>query len=136
MSVLLLLAVALLVLLNAFFVMGEYALVRSRRSKLEADRDEGRRGAGLALRQVDDISEYISTCQVGITFTSIGIGALGEPTVAALLREPLGQVLSQAVAIVVAGVVAYLLITSVHITEGEIVPKLAGPLAVFKLAAD
>ena len=124
MSVLLLSAVALLVLFNAFFVMGEYALVRSRRSKLEADRDEGRRGAGLALRQVDDISEYISTCQVGITFTSIGIGALGEPTVAALLREPLGEVVSQAVAIVVASVVAYLLITSVHITEGEIVPKL------------
>jgi magnesium and cobalt exporter, CNNM family len=123
-SALLLTAVGLLVLLNAFFVMGEYALVRSRRSKLEAARDEGKRGAALALHQVDDISEYISTCQVGITFTSIGIGALGEPTVAALLRAPLGQVLGQAVAIVVAGVVAYLLITSVHITEGEIVPKL------------
>jgi CBS domain containing-hemolysin-like protein len=73
---------------------------------------------------VDDISEYISTCQVGITFTSIGIGALGEPTVAGLLREPLGEALGHAVAIVVASVVAYLLITSVHITEGEIVPKL------------
>jgi magnesium and cobalt exporter, CNNM family len=104
--------------------MGEYALVRSRRSKLETARDEGKRGAALALRQVDDISEYISTCQVGITFTSIGIGAVGEPTVAGLLRGPLGGVLSQGVAIVVSSAVAYLLITSVHITEGEIVPKL------------
>jgi CBS domain containing-hemolysin-like protein len=123
-TVLLLVAVGLLVALNAFFVSAEYALVRSRRSKLEAARDDGQRGAALALEQLDDISDYISTCQVGITFTSIGIGALGEPTVANLLEKPLGGLLGHAVAVVVAAGLAYVLITSAHITEGELVPKI------------
>jgi CBS domain containing-hemolysin-like protein len=123
-SVLLLALVGLLVLLNAFFVASEYALVRSRRAKLEADREDGVRGAALALRQIDEISDYISTSQVGITMTSIGIGALGEPTVADLLEDPLGGPLAHGAAVVIAGVVAYLLITSAHITVGEIVPKL------------
>jgi len=77
MTALLLVLTALLIALNAFFVMGEYALVRSRRSRLETMREEGLRGAALALREIDEIGDYISTVQVGITFTSIGIGALG-----------------------------------------------------------
>ena len=78
MSPALLILVAALIAANAFFVIAEYTLVRSRRPRLEAARDEGRRGAALALRQIDNINEYISTCQVGITMASIGIGALGE----------------------------------------------------------
>jgi magnesium and cobalt exporter, CNNM family len=123
-TVILLVAVGLLIGLNAFFVAAEYSLVRSRRARLEAARDEGMRGAALALRQLDEISEYISTCQVGITFTSIGIGALGEPTIARLLEEPLGSILGHAVAVVAAAALAYLLITGAHITEGELVPKI------------
>jgi CBS domain containing-hemolysin-like protein len=121
---LLLFAVALLVLLNGFFVAGEYALVRSRRSKLEAARDEGAKNAEGALAQIEDISDYISAAQVGITFTSIGIGAVGEPAVAHLLEPALGGPLSHGAAVIVAGAVAYLLITSAHIIVGEIVPKL------------
>ena len=124
MSILLLIAVALLVLLNGFFVIAEYSLVRSRKSKLEAQRDEGLRGAALALRQLDGISEYISACQVGITMCSIGIGALGEPTVANLLDDPLGGPLAHGVAVVIAGFIAYLVITVAHIVAGELVPKL------------
>jgi CBS domain containing-hemolysin-like protein len=123
-TILLLIAVALLVLLNGFFVSAEYSLVRSRKSKLESQRDEGLRGAALALRQLDGISEYISACQVGITMCSIGIGALGEPTVANLLDGPLGGPLAHGVAIVVAGAIAYLVITITHIVAGELVPKL------------
>ena len=88
MTALLLFFTALLIALNAFFVAGEYALVRSRRSRLEALKDEGARGATLALEQVDEIGDYISAVQVEITMTSIGIGALGEPVLADLL-EPL-----------------------------------------------
>jgi CBS domain containing-hemolysin-like protein len=77
-TALLLIAVFVLVLVNAFFVIAEYSLVRSRRPKLEAAKDEGLRGAALALDQLDNINEYISACQVGITLTSIGIGAVGE----------------------------------------------------------
>lgn len=110
--------------MNAFFVMGEYALVRSRRAKLEAARDEGRRGAALALDQIERINEYISTCQVGITLTSLGVGAVGEPTVAHLLEPVFGGALSHGVSVVISVVIAYLLITSAHITIGELVPKI------------
>jgi CBS domain containing-hemolysin-like protein len=123
-TALLLIAVVLLLFLNAFFVIGEYALVRSRRSKLETARDESRRGAALALAQVDDINEYISTCQVGITLTSIGIGAVGEPAVAHLLEPVFGGPVSHGVAVAAAVILAYLLITSAHITVGELVPKI------------
>ena len=124
MTALLLIAVFGLVLLNAFFVVAEYSLVRSRRPKLEAAKEEGLRGAGLALEQLDNINEYISACQVGITLTSIGIGAVGEPVVADLLEPVLGGPLAHGAAVAISVIVAYLLITSVHITIGELVPKL------------
>jgi len=79
---------ALLIVLNAFFVVAEYALVRARHSRLELAAEEGRRGAKLALRQLDHINEYISTCQVGNTMASIGIGAVGETGLAHLLDHP------------------------------------------------
>ena len=124
MTALLLIAVVVLVLINAFFVIAEYSLVRSRRPKLEAAKEEGLRGAALALEQIDHINEYISACQVGITLTSIGIGALGEPSIANLLEPVLGGPLAHGAAVAISVIVAYLLITSVHITIGELVPKL------------
>jgi CBS domain containing-hemolysin-like protein len=124
MTALLLVLTALLIALNAFFVMGEYALVRSRRSRLEAMREEGARGAGLALRQIDHIGDYISTVQVGITMTSIGIGALGEPVLAKLFEDPFGNVVGHGLAVGGAVTIAYLIITSAHIVAGELVPKL------------
>jgi len=124
MTALLLVLTALLIAMNAFFVAGEYALVRSRRARMEALKDEGARGAALALTQIDDISDYISAVQVGITMTSIGIGALGEPVLADLLEPLFGGPLSHGISVAVAVVVAYLLITSAHIVAGEIVPKL------------
>src|SRR5436305_1309380 len=86
-------------------------------------REAGQRGAALAVAQVDRINEYISTCQVGITMASIGIGALGEPAISHMLEPVLGGHSHEA-AVVIAIVVAYLMITSVHIVAGEIVPKL------------
>src|SRR2546421_1332861 len=103
---------ALLVGLTGFFVIAEYALVRSRRARLESDAEEGQRGARLALHQVDEINEYVSTIQVGITLASIGIGALGEPAFAHLFEDWLGNTLSHVAAVVVAAVLAYLIITS------------------------
>jgi CBS domain containing-hemolysin-like protein len=124
MTALALVITGLLIALNAFFVAAEYALVRSRRSRLEALKDEGARGAELALQEVDDIGDYISAVQVGITMTSIGIGALGEPVLADLLEGLFGKPLSHGVSIVISVTVAYLLITSAHIVAGELVPKL------------
>jgi CBS domain containing-hemolysin-like protein len=114
----------LLVLVNAFFVVAEYALVRSSRARLEALVDEGARGARLALTQVENIGDYISACQVGITMASIGIGALGEPAIAHVLEPVLGPALGHAAAVAIAVVVAYLLITVAQTTVGEMVPKL------------
>jgi CBS domain containing-hemolysin-like protein len=121
---LLIILTGLLVLANAFFVMAEYALVRSRRSRLETLAAEGARGARLALKQIDNISEYISACQVGITMASIGIGALGEPAVAHLLEPLLGPALGHAAAVAISVIIAYLLITGAQTTLGELVPKL------------
>jgi CBS domain containing-hemolysin-like protein len=146
-TALLLLGVAVLVLLNAFFVIAEYSLVRARRARLENDAEAGRRGARLALTQIDEIQDYISAIQVGITMTSIGIGAIGEPTVANLLEPLLGKALAHGAATAIAVIIAYLLITSAHITAGEIVPKIyaighaegvarrvARPLAIWRRA--
>jgi CBS domain containing-hemolysin-like protein len=114
---------AVLVAINAFFVIAEYALVRSRRTSLELMRDEGARGAGLALSQLDRINEYISAVQIGVTMTSIGIGALGEPALARLFKDALGNAPSHGVAVVIAAAIAFLLITSAQLVAGEMVPK-------------
>src|SRR3954452_10545149 len=130
-----LLAVLVLVLMNAYFVIAEYALVRSRRGRLEEMAEQGRRGAALALRQIEDISNHISAIQVGITMASIGIGAIGEPAVANLLEPVFGNVLGHAAAVAISVALAYLLITSLHITIGELVPKLVA-IRYSELGAD
>jgi CBS domain containing-hemolysin-like protein len=124
MTALALVAVLLLVLLNAFFVSAEYALVRARRARLEEARERGRRGARLALSQLDDLNDYISVVQVGVTMASIGIGAIGEPAVSDLLKPALTGWLNHAVATVISVALAYLLMTGLQVVLGELVPKL------------
>ena len=124
MNPLLILLAVLLVLVNAFFVVAEYALVRSRRGRLEELAEGGSRGARLALGQLDQIGDYISACQVGITMASIGIGALGEPAAARALRSAVGAGAGNELALVLSVLIAYLLITFFQSTVGEIVPKL------------
>jgi CBS domain containing-hemolysin-like protein len=124
MTVLLLLAVFVLVLLNGLFVAAEFALVRIRRSKIEEDAAAGKRGAALVLRQLDDLSRYLAACQLGITFTSLGIGFLGEPAVADIFESLLGDSVSHNVSLAISLALAYLITTSLHITIGEQVPKI------------
>src|SRR3954464_11105878 len=123
MTALLIFLTALLVALNGFFVIAEYALVRSRRARLEQDAEEGLRGAAAAVHQIDEINDYVSTIQVGITMASIGIGAIGEPVFADLLEGWLGDTLGHAASVAISVIVAYLIITSAHIIAGELVPK-------------
>ena len=78
---LLLVAVLVLVLINAFFVAAEFAFVRSRKAHLQEDAAEGKRGARQAVLIMDDLSRYLSAAQVGITLTSLGLGFLGEPSI-------------------------------------------------------
>ena len=123
-ALLLVLAVLALVAVNGFFVAAEFALVRARRDKLEAQREAGASGAGLAVAEVESIDEYLSACQLGITMASIGIGFLGEVALASLLEPVFGEVVSHGVAVAISVVLAYLLVTSLHITVGEQVPKI------------
>jgi CBS domain containing-hemolysin-like protein len=123
-TVLYIVLTGLLVLVNAFFVIAEYALVRSSRARLETMADEGLRGARLVLDQIDHIGDYISACQVGITMASIAIGALGEPAIAHLFEKAFGGGTGDAAAVAVSVVISYLLIISAQSVIGEIVPKL------------
>ena len=144
MSALLLVVLLILVLINGLFVAAEFALVRARRSRLEAMARDGVRGIEPAINELNSLDEYLSACQVGITMASIGIGFLGEPALAHLLEPAFGG-LSHGVAVAISVVIAYVLVTSIHITVGEQVPKmlaitraegtlraLARPLDVFR----
>src|ERR671933_2088312 len=124
MTVLLLLAVVVLVLLNAFFVAAEFALVRSRKAHLEQAAAQGRAGAAVAARIMDDLSRYLSAVQVGITLTSLGIGFLGEPAIGKLIEHAVGGGVPKGVRYAISFGVAYLITTSLHITFGEQVPKI------------
>ena len=125
MSALLLLAVLVLILLNGFFVASEFALVRTRRGRIEEmNQERPSKALQTALMELDDLSEYLSACQFGITLTSLGIGFLGEPAIAKLLEPALGDVVSHGAAVAIAVVFAYVVTTALHVTVGEQVPKI------------
>ncbi|HEV2711605.1 MAG TPA: hemolysin family protein [Gaiellaceae bacterium] len=107
--------VLLLVLGNAFFVAAEYALVTARRSHLRALADVGSRRARIALRIMDSPVRFIGTVQLGITAFSIALGAIGEPLVEHFLDPFL--------ATTVAFLLAFAIVTYLHVTLGELVPK-------------
>ncbi|HEY1318306.1 MAG TPA: hemolysin family protein [Gaiella sp.] len=110
-----LLAVVLLILLNAFFVAGEYSLVTVRRTRMKELADEGSRTARSVLSITSDPPHFIAAMQLGVTLTSLGIGALGERVLADLFDEWLATVL--------AVLLAFLIITFLHVVVGELVPK-------------
>jgi putative hemolysin len=112
---LLLLAVAALLLLNAFFVASEYALVTARRTRLRELEQAGNRRARGALAITANPPRFIAAMQLGVTATSLAIGALGEPVFARILDPVLAGILAFGL--------AFLLITYLHVVVGELVPK-------------
>jgi putative hemolysin len=108
-------AVVVLILLNAFFVAGEYSLVTVRRTRIKELADEGSRTARSVLRITSDPPHFIAAMQLGVTLTSLGIGALGERVLSDLFDEWLATVL--------AVLLAFLVITFLHVVVGELVPK-------------
>ena len=118
-----LIALFVLVAINGVFVAAEFALVRTRRARMEQLAGEGDRAAARVLKQLDRIDEYLSACQLGITMASIWIGFLGEPAIADLVEPALGD-LSHGVATAISFAIAFTLATSLHITTGEQVPKM------------
>jgi CBS domain containing-hemolysin-like protein len=125
MTALALVAVVILVALNGFFVAAEFSLVRVRRSRIEEMAGTERRGrATLTLRLLEDVSRYLAACQVGITFTSLGIGFLGEPAIGQIFENLFGDGVPHWVSTAISVALAYLIATSLHITLGEQVPKI------------
>jgi CBS domain containing-hemolysin-like protein len=115
----------LLVLLNAFFVAAEFALVKVRPTRLEQMVHEGNSKARLALRMSQHLDAYLSATQLGITLASLGLGWIGEPAIANFLAPkiallgPWAGPASHGVAVVI----AFLVITSLHTILGELAPK-------------
>jgi magnesium and cobalt exporter, CNNM family len=110
-----LLALLGLILLNAFFVAAEYGLVTSRRTRIMELQHQGNRRARDVLRITSDPPRFISAMQLGVTITSLAIGALGEPVFAHIF-DPI-------MATVLAVILALLVITYLHVVVGELVPK-------------
>ncbi len=110
-----LVAVAALVLLNGFFVAGEYALVTVRRTRMHELAGEGNRRARLVLRLTQEPPRFIAAMQLGVTVTSLAIGALGEHA----LTRAFDPLMAAAIAVAV----ALLVLTFFHVVAGELVPK-------------
>ena len=107
--------VAVLILLNAFFVAAEYGLVTARRTRIIELQHEGDRRARGVLTITSDPGRFIAAMQLGVTLTSLGIGALGEAT----LSEEFDKWMATALAIIL----AYGILTFFHVVFGELVPK-------------
>jgi CBS domain containing-hemolysin-like protein len=110
-----LLALAGLLLLNAFFVGAEYGLVTSRRTRIMELEHEGNRRARAVLKITSDPPRFISAMQLGVTIASLGIGALGEQVLAHKFNAVMATFLSV--------VLALLIVTYLHVVIGELVPK-------------
>jgi CBS domain containing-hemolysin-like protein len=147
MSILLLVFLMLLIAVNGFFVAAEFAIVRSRRARLEQLRDEGVVAARRGLVLIDHVDVYVATCQVGITLASLGIGFLGEPALAELLEPLFGNVFAHTAAVAISIALAFTIVTFLHVILGEQAPKMlaiaraetvlmriSGPLSFFRTA--
>jgi len=110
-----LVGVGVLILLNAFFVAAEYGLVTARRTRIIELHHDGNRRARGVLRITSDPLRFIAAMQLGVTLTSLGIGALGE--------HALSKAFDAWVATALAIAIAYLLLTFFHVVIGELVPK-------------
>ncbi|WP_187278207.1 hemolysin family protein [Methylobacterium sp. WL7] len=121
-----LLAVLVLVFANGFFVAAEFALVSVRRSRVAELVSERRANATALQRATDRLDAYLAATQFGITLSSLALGWIGEPALAHLIEPVLAWLpmsLGTALAHTVAVVVAFSIITSLHIVLGELAPK-------------
>ena len=116
--------VVVFLLMNAFFVIAEFALVRVRKSQLELAIDEGKPGAKNAMKIAENVNAYLSACQLGITLASLALGWLGEPAISKLF-EPLFDMLGlpEAAIVAISVAIGYFIMTTLHVVVGELIPK-------------
>jgi len=118
-------SVIVLVFLNGFFVAAEFAFVAVRKTRIESLAAEGKAAAKRLLQILENMSAYLSASQLGITLASLGLGALGEPVVEAMLGGALNGLPEWWRHLISYGI-AFFIITTLHIVLGEQAPKLFG----------
>ncbi|MCB2309199.1 hemolysin family protein [Clostridium estertheticum] len=127
--------VFLLVFMNAFFVATEFAMVKVRKSRLETLVAEGTSSAKNTLKVVKNLNSYLSACQLGITLASLGLGWLGEPAVADMLRPVFNLFnLQESLVHSISFILGFSIITAFHIVLGELVPKSLAIISAEKIA--
>jgi len=115
-----------LVFANGFFVAAEFAIVTVRKTRIDQLIAEGSRRARAVRRAISDPTSYIAATQLGITMASLGLGWIGEPALAVLIQpafHSLPEGMAEATAHSLSVAIAFALITSLHITLGELTPK-------------
>ncbi|MEU3099169.1 hemolysin family protein [Streptomyces sp. NPDC006967] len=115
---------ALTLITNAFFVGAEFALISVRRSQIEPAALQGNRRAKSTLWGIEDLSALMATAQLGITVSSLVLGAVAEPAIAHLLEPPFHAIgVPEALIHPIAFVIALTAATHLHMLIGEMVPK-------------
>lgn len=116
--------VVILILLTAFFVSTEFAIVKVRTTRINQLIEEGNQRAVSVKKIIDNLDGYLSACQLGITVTALGLGWLGEHTLGQIIRPILDAIgVNPAVSPVITVGLAFLLMTFLHVVVGELAPK-------------
>ena len=124
MDIINLVLIVILIALTAFFVASEFAIVKVRSTRIDQLIEEGNPTAISAKRVISNLDEYLSTCQLGITMTALGLGWIGESTVERILQPVFIQFnISDSVSHILSIAIAFSLITFIHVVVGELAPK-------------
>lgn len=118
------LMIIILIVLTAFFVVTEFAIVKVRKTRIDHLASEGNGKAIAAQKVLGNLDGYLSACQLGITITALGLGWLGEPTVEIFLRPVFERAgLTEGLTHTLSFSIAFFLITFLHVVLGELAPK-------------
>jgi CBS domain containing-hemolysin-like protein len=112
-----------LVVMNGVFVAAEFAFVKIRPTRVNALVEGGKPGAGFVQDATKNLDGYLAVSQLGITLSSLGLGWIGEPAVAALIEPILGELLPASALHLVAFALGFGFITFLHVVFGELAPK-------------
>ncbi len=121
-----LLVIVLLLFANGFFVASEFALVSVRQTRMQQLANEGNKTAQIATKALKTLDRYIAATQLGITIASIGLGWVGEATLAKLIHplfDFLPYVSNTIATHSIATLIAFVLVTFLHVVIGELMPK-------------
>ncbi|MBE2984019.1 HlyC/CorC family transporter [Campylobacter sp. RM9344] len=124
-SLLMIFLAVVFILLNAFFVLSEFSLVKIRKTRLEELIKEKTPNAQLAFDMSNQLDTYLSATQLGITLSSLALGWIGEPAVARVIEGPLKKYLDMSDLLIstVGFAIAFTIITLLHVVVGELIPK-------------